>query len=127
MNIDDLTIRQAKQLADMFCAEKPEQPHFDNGMIGKYVLVRCKDAGVHAGYLESHHNRECILTDARRLWYWKPLNGAAFLSGVSECGLHATSKVGRAQRRLHLTENCEIALCSDEARVSIMSAPNHNE
>lgn len=105
-----------------------EQPSaFDNGMVGKYVLVRCRDAGVHFGELVAHHGRECVLKNARRLWYWKPANGAAFLSGVAECGLHEDSKVGRPQRSLHLTETCEIALCSEDASQSICSQKNYNE
>lgn len=91
----------------------------DNGMIGKYVIVRCKDAGVHAGILRSHAGREAILDEARRLWYWKPANGAAFLSGVAVEGLDdAQSKIG-APITVHLLEACEIILCTDKAAASI--------
>ena len=38
----------------------------DNKMIGKYVIVRCKDAGVHDGVLEAHIGRECVLTASPR-------------------------------------------------------------
>lgn len=97
---------------------------FDNGMITKFVIVRCRDAGVHAGYLESHHGRECVLKNARRLWYWRPADGAAFLSGVATAGLAADSKVG-APIRVHLTETCEIIECTPRAEASIVSAPTH--
>ena len=97
---------------------------YDNGMIGQYVLVRCRDAGVHAGRLVSHIGRQCVLEASRRLWYWRPANGAAFLSGVATEGLdHADSKVGAEVKRLHLTENCEIALCTERAAESIAGAP----
>jgi len=99
----------------------------DNGMIGKFVIVRCRDAGVHAGVLVAHNGRECVLKDSRRLWYWKPANGAAFLSGVAVDGLHGDSKVGKPVPTLHLTENCEIIECSTEAAASIKAQPNHNE
>jgi hypothetical protein len=89
----------------------------NNGMIGKYVIVRCHDAGVHAGTLESHEGRECVLTDSRRLWYWKP-KSHAFLSGVAVYGLHEISKIG-APIRVHLTETCEIIECSERAQESI--------
>ena len=98
----------------------------NNGMIGKYVLVRCRDAGVHCGILTGNEGREVVLNEARRLWYWKPARGA-FLSAVSELGLHKTSKIGRPQAVLHLTETCEIALCSDEAESSIRAHPNSHE
>lgn len=100
-------------------------PQIDNKMIGRYVLVRCRDAGVHAGVLESYNGRECVLTESRRLWYWKPTKGA-FLSSVAEHGLQDCSKVGEPQARIHLTENCEIAQCSKKAEDSIREQKNHN-
>ena len=96
----------------------------NNGMIGKFVIVRCCDAGVHAGVLEMHEGRECVLSEARRLWYWKPADGAAFLSGVAVHGLHPDSKLGEPIR-VHLTENCEIIECSDVAAKSIREARNY--
>ena len=90
-----------------------------NGMVGDYVIVRCRDAGVHAGFLASHKGRECVLTCARRLWYWKPANGAKFLSGVANHGLHPDSKVSEEVERIHLTENCEIIATTDVAEKSI--------
>ena len=98
----------------------------DNGMLNKYVLVRCRDAGVHAGVLVSHYNRECVLTEARRLWKWVPTKGG-LLSAVAEHGLKDESIVGCPQRRIHLTETCEIAECSPEAEVSIRSKANSHE
>lgn len=92
---------------------------FDNEMIGKYVIVRCHDAGVHAGILEAYEGRECVLTESRRLWYWKPADGKAFLSGVAISGLHGDSKVGVELPRIHLTENCEIIQCTEDAEKSI--------
>jgi hypothetical protein len=94
----------------------------DNGMIGKYVIVRCRDAGVHAGVLKSHEGREALLADSRRLWYWKPADGKKFLSGVAVAGLHRESKIGARLDLLHLTETCEIILCSEIAAKSIAEA-----
>lgn len=37
----------------------------NNGMVGKYVIVRCRDAGVHAGVLVDHSGREAVLTESR--------------------------------------------------------------
>ncbi len=126
-----LSNEELRQLLIVLLRSDNEPPatvtSIDNKMVGKYVIVRCKDAGVHAGVLESHNGRECVLTEARRLWYWKPANGAAFLSGVAVDGLDSSSKVGKAQPRIHLTENCEIALCSDKAESGIRAHANHNE
>jgi len=96
-------------------------------MIGKYVIVRCRDAGVHAGWLESMEGRSCTLLEARRLWYWKPANGAAFLSGVAMDGLDEKSKIGKPVIRIILTENCEIIECSVKAETSIKNQAHYNE
>ena len=93
---------------------------------GAYVIVRCRDAGVHAGILVSHHGRECRLSESRRLWKWTPAKGA-FLNAVAAYGLkHSDSKIGVPVDIL-LTENCEIIACSAVAAESIRSAPNSHE
>lgn len=48
-----------------------------------YVIVRCENAGVFAGYLESREGREVTLLKARRIWYW---DGAASLSQLISNG-----------------------------------------
>ena len=125
MNINDLTIGQAKELAALF-GSSPNPSAIDNKMVGKYVIVRCKDAGVHAGVLEAYSGREAVLTESRRLWYWKCAQGA-FLSGVAVYGVSDESKVGAPLPRIHLTETCEIIECSEIAAQSIRAQENHNE
>ena len=127
MNINDLTIGQAKELAALFgSSPTPTSSAIDNGMVGKYVIVRCKDAGVHAGVLESYSGREAVLTESRRLWYWKCAQGA-FLSAVAVYGLSGESNVGVVLPRIHLTETCEIIECAQGAEKSIRAQGNHNE
>lgn len=93
--------------------------------IGKYVVVRTRDAGVHAGKLVSRDGRECELTESRRLWYWKVAENGAFLSGVATVGLdHRHSKVG-APIDILLTENCEIIATTEKAAQSIAQAPTY--
>lgn len=92
--------------------------------IGKYVVVRTRDAGVHAGILKSRSGRECELTESRRLWYWKVADKGAFLSGVATQGLDANSKVG-APIDVLLTENCEIIACTEKAAQSIAQTPTY--
>ena len=124
MNIDNLTFGELKQIASMFANTQVQQSsqQLDNKMIGKYVIVRCRDAGVHAGYLESHNGRECVLTESRRLWYWNPANGQKFLSGLALVGADDSSKIAGKLPRIHLTENCEIIQCTDVAEKSISEA-----
>jgi len=125
MNIDDLTIKEAREISAMF-NQQGKTTASKNKLIGEYVIVRCRDAGVHAGTLESAIGRECFLTSSRRLWYWKPANGAAFLSGVATEGLHKDSKVG-APVDIMLTENCEIIACSPSAVRSIAGIKNYEK
>jgi hypothetical protein len=124
MDINDLTLGQAKELAALFGA-KCEAAKIDNGMLGKYVIVRCRDAGVHAGVLKAYNGRECLLTESRRLWYWKAANDSAFLSGVATEGITKDSKVG-APLTVHITENCEIIACTEKAEKSIRAKENHS-
>ena len=92
--------------------------------LGKYVIVRCRDAGVHAGILKSRSDRQCELTESRRLWYWKVANKGAFLSGVASEGLDKRSKVG-VPVDVVLTENCELIACNEVAEKSIREQPNY--
>lgn len=50
----------------------------------KYVIVRTFSAGVFAGFLKSRKGQEVVLTEARRLWYWK---GASSLSQLAMEGV----------------------------------------
>ena len=126
MEIEDLTIREAREIAAMFgtTTSSVECIKHQSDKIGKYVIVRCRDAGVHAGVLRAADGRSCSLTESRRLWYWKPANGAAFLSGVATQGLDDTSKIG-APVSIDLTENCEIIACSPEAEASIRALKSY--
>jgi hypothetical protein len=123
MNIDELTIGQVKQITAMLGSNSSA---IDNKMTGKYVIIRCRDAGIHAGILESYNGRECVLTESRRLWYWKAAKGA-FLSSVAIDGIAGESKVGKELPRIHLTENSEIIECTKQAEKSIREQPTHNE
>ena len=76
----------------------------------KYVIVRCRDAGVHAGEYVSHSGRAVILTNARRIWYW---DGAASLSeiAVHGCSKPDNCKIALPVPKITLTEACEIIEC----------------
>jgi len=79
----------------------------------KYVIVRCRDAGVHAGEYVSHSGREVVLANSRRIWYWK---GAASLSeiAVHGCKYPELCKIAMVVPSITLTEACEIIECLPE-------------
>ncbi len=91
-------------------------------LIGKYCIVRCTAAGVHAGLVVQHQGQEVLVADARRLWYWKP-KVEKFLCGVALQGLDPASKVGAPVPERYLSEACEITPCTAEAEDSIRNSP----
>lgn len=131
MDIDNFTIKQAQEaIATGKAIEKalgatPARSQetgssVGDALIGKYVIVRCKDAGVHSGVLDSCNGRSCILTESRRLWRWRvPMGASEFLSGVAVYGLADDCKIGCTVDRIMLTESCEIIACTFEAEKSI--------
>lgn len=121
MNINDLTISQAREIAMMFGNLSPaghtSAPH---PFVGKYVICRCHSAGVHAGILVSQTGDQVILHDSRRLWSWTANAGVA-LSGVAINGLKS-GKIDTMVPEIALTGVIETIPCSDVARNSINAA-----
>ncbi|MBU6488279.1 MAG: hypothetical protein KGQ57_10670 [Burkholderiales bacterium] len=116
MNIDDLTIGQAKELASMFGASATVTP--THPFVGKYVIARCYAAGVHAGEVVSVDGENVILKDSRRLWSWKAAEGRA-LSGVAQHGITSESKLDVLNPIIYLTGVCELIPVSVGVREQI--------
>ena len=119
MNIDNLTLGELKQIAQMMNTQSPLQssakPH---PFIGKFVIARCYAAGVHAGTVESVDGENVVLTNSRRLWSWKAKDGIA-LSGVAQFGIKADSKVDATNPLIYLTGVCELIPTTEAAKESI--------
>lgn len=118
MNIEDLTIREAREIAAMFGGTTTNQPaaasKWQHPLLGKRVLVRTYSAGVHIGTLASvnpDNAMECHLTDALRLWKWE--GGGLSLSAVAHNGIRG----GRLNRtdEVTLTNAIEFIPTTDEA------------
>lgn len=88
----------------------------------KYVIARTYSAGVFAGYLESRKGQEVILSDARRLWYWK---GAASLSQLAMEGVKCPNecKFPAAVDRVELLQTIEILDVTESAQKCIRDVP----
>ena len=88
----------------------------------KYVIVRTYSAGVFAGFLESRKGQEVVMTDARRLWYWK---GAASLSQLAVDGVSCPSecKFPVAVSRVELLQAIEVLDVTKKAKESIAGVP----
>ena len=68
ININDLTIGQAKQLSSLFDASQPQKTLGLNSMIGKKCIVRTYSAGVWFGEIAQKSGNEVIVKNARRMW-----------------------------------------------------------
>ena len=88
----------------------------------RYVIVRSRDAGVHAGELVSRNGREVKLANSRRIWYW---SGAASLSELSQYGAKNVSscKFSVKVPEIELLEACEVITCSPAAEKMIRECP----
>ena len=85
-------------------------------MIGEYVVVRTRTAGVHMGTLMESHGTAVLLADARRLWRW---SGANTLHEVSQNGVGDDSRISVRVPRILLTEANEVIPCSPQGRSSL--------
>lgn len=89
-----------------------------------YAIIRCRNAGVHAGIVESYSGQTVLVRESRRLWKW---NSAFTLSELAEYGVGDPGRCRFAvarSRLVVLTEACEIQFCTPEAERSIREQPN---
>lgn len=122
ININDLTIGQAKELAGMFGGNQESGAGL-NCMVGKKVIVRTYSAGVWFGELNQKSGNEVILKNARRMWIWWAAESIS-LSAVSIHGIKGSkSKICEAVKKQWL-EAIEIIPCEDKAIESIEGAEN---
>lgn len=126
MNLDDLTIGQAKALASMFGANtQPVKDPTKHAFVGKHCVVRTYAAGVHIGTVDSVDGTEVVLSNSRRLWYW---NKAFTLSAVAVEGFDIkTSKVAAEVPTILLSDMIELIPTTEKARKIIEKAPPHEE
>ena len=89
---------------------------------GKYVIVRTYSAGVFAGNMVSRKGQEIVLSNARRLWYWK---GAASLSQLAVEGVKLPNecKFPCEVPRVELLNAIEILDVTKEAEANIKAVP----
>ena len=125
INIEELTIGQAKELATLFSApQQSQQPQIGlNSMLGKKCIVRTYSAGVWFGEVAKKSGNEVILKNARRMWYWHAAESIS-LSAVALYGINQDkSKIVAAVPAVWL-EAIELIPASNKAVTSIEGAPN---
>jgi hypothetical protein len=121
MNINDLTIGQARELAAMFAnttpAAAPAAAHWADE---RPVIVRSRDAGVLFGYLLGYEGSTVHLRDARQMWSWTAAEGGTLL----DCATHGVEagKVSTPAKRVTVLGACAIIDVSAKALTSLESA-----
>lgn len=123
MNLDDLTLGQAKELAGLFnnnLTPKIENSTLLKDAIGKYVIVRTRNEGINCGVVERADSTGVIISDARRIYYHKPKdNKVSWYEGVAETGLHKDSKISGIVEKKYIIEDYSLTICSKEAEKSL--------
>lgn len=120
MNIDDLTIGQAKQLASLLGGSVAPSGTLTS-MIGKKCIVRTYSAGVWFGEIAEKAGTEVIVKNARRMWQWWAAESIS-LSGVAVYGINQDkSKIAPAVESVWL-DAIELIPSTDVAIKSIESA-----
>lgn len=127
VNLDDLTIGQAKELANRFAYAAMKGAHeaqhdLSEHLVGARVIVRTFSAGVHYGTLVKRQGTEVVLSDARRIWHW---NKAFTLSKIAVNGVGQDSKLSVSVPDILLTEAIELIAVSDEVAKHLDSFPAH--
>jgi hypothetical protein len=115
MNINDLTIGQATELAAMLTS-----PH-----VGRESVIRTYASGVHFGTLVAHTGRQVELANARRLWKWCAIDGIS-LSEVAKNGIDTSkSWVCTPVESITILDALEIIPTTDAAAESITLAETY--
>jgi hypothetical protein len=127
MNINDLTIGEARELASLFGNTTKQESSLYSRYIGKYVIVRSRNEGINAGKVLALDETGVILEDARRLYYHKPADKSlSWYEGVAIEGLSSDSKVGAPVEKI-LAEDYSLTICTDKAEKSIRGAKTNEQ
>lgn len=128
IDINELTIKQIREIGAAFPAlfGKADAGSITAGMTGKYVIVRSRNEGVNAGYVEAADSTGVVLRACRRLWYHRPAEKCeSWYEGVANHGLAPNCKISAPVKRKVIVEDYSLTLCTDKARQSIEDYPIH--
>lgn len=119
VNVDDLTIKQARDLAQQFCGSPivAEQKASVVVASNRPVIVRSRDAGVQFGYLDHFDGSIVYLNNAKQMWSWTAAKGGTLL----DCATHGVSagKFSTTASAVIVIGACAIIDCSADAVKSL--------
>ena len=121
MNVDELSIKQVREIIAMF-GNMTTNVNLNNFALGQTVIIRTYSAGVWFGTLAQKAGNEVILNDARRMWRWWCKESIS-LSGVVRYGIiHEKSKIAAPVKQVWL-EAIEIMPIDGYPAQTILEAP----
>lgn len=121
MNINDMTIGQARELAAMFGAASRDQ--FTTPHIGKRCIVRTYASGVFCATVVAHDGRMVELHDCRRLWSWKAADGISLSAVATDGVVPANCRFPQVVAEMTVLDALEIIPASPAALASIDATP----
>ena len=126
MNVNDLTIGEAKELAALFGNTAQSSVANGSSLIGKYVIVRSRNEGVNAGIITEMDETGIVIKDARRIWYHRPADKSiSWYEGVALTGLSDNSKISAEVPLKAIIEDYSITVCTADAEKSIREHKAH--
>lgn len=128
MNINNLTIGQAKELASLFdSTPKAQSDTLYARYVDKYVICRSRNEGINFGKVVAADDTGLILEDSRRLYYHKPSDKSlSWYEGVAISGISTDSIVGAKCEKM-ICEDYSLTLCTEDAVKSITSAKTNEQ
>ena len=118
MNINDLTIGQAKELAGMFGAVSSPAP-VATQEVGRKVIIRSRDAGVIYGEYAGNDGSTVLVTNARQLWKWCAAQGITLIDVATYGVKKSECKFSPAQANVTVFNACAMIDVTDVAAKSI--------
>jgi len=126
MDINDLTIGQAKELSNLF--GKNNSGGILSEVLGRYVIVRSRNEGINSGFVEMADETGIVLTKARRIWYHKPKDKSeSWYEGVANTGLSSDSRISSSVEQKIIVEDYSVTVCSSIAKKSIIEALSNEQ
>lgn len=119
MNIEDLTLKQMREIAALVAGVSPAESAVKIGGM-RPVIVRSRDAGVQFGYLDHYEGSTVHLKNARQMWSWTAASGGTLLD-CATVGVKAGKFSGVADA-VTVIGACAIIDCTEVAVKTLESA-----
>lgn len=129
MSINEIKLGDIIKISELFNNNNnnKKQNNLLDRYIGQYVICRTRNEGVNAGEVVALDETGVILKDARRLYYHRPLDTKlSWYEGVATSGISEDSKLSAPVEKV-IIEEYSLTVCSEKAKLSIISAKNHEQ